>query len=157
MKGLLASVTLLLIVVTPMEVRAFHNTGLASVINTFSKPVAVVDQESRGNDLGIIAVNATNAKIKLPYIPWCDNTTEVLSKALAFVENNSSAGSKILFYLCQNYRDDMVYFVPANGALFGSATTANVDWASRVKCVPAPANNIDVTVESTGLPTCTPK
>ena len=153
MKTLSAAAALLLIVATPMEARAF-NTGLASVSNTYSKPVLVVDQEDRSVDPGVIEVTATNPKIKLT-IPWCDSSAEVKSKALNFMENGPVNNLKILFYLCQNYRDDTVYYVPGNLILWNVNTV--IDWASRVKCAPAPAANIDVIIGPNGLPTCTPK
>src|SRR5215467_5565923 len=147
MKKLSAIVTLLLIVAAPMEARAFWNTGLASVTNNYSKSVRVVDQEDRNSDLGVI--NVGRPFISKLTIPWCDSTAELQSKALNFMETGPL---KILFYLCQNYQDNMVYFVPGNGALWDpNDPVTKVDWASRVRCAPAPASYIDVIIGSNGL------
>src|SRR5262249_32637192 len=122
----IVSASLFLIVATAEEARAW-NTGLVSITNTFPRPVDVIDREAGGDDPGNIGVNESNPKIKLT-MPWCDNTGEVLKKAVIFLDNgpnptSPSATSTVLFFLCQNYRDDTVYFVPGNGVLLGSVST----------------------------------
>ena len=92
------------------EAKAFHNTGSAVIHNRTNLTLYVVDGENQyyKGFIDPLGERSFNGVI----LPWCDNSNEVFNKAFQFYSYLGGTSYVGLFYMFQNWKDDMVYYTP---------------------------------------------
>lgn len=136
-----------------MPAFAWWNTGVVDVVNNSSRQISVNFLEVTNGGLRSSAAQPVNpfvlppgARVKVGWVvPWCDNIEELRSKAIvvsAGASRRAPAGE--LFRICQNYRDNIVYYV--RGASSG--------WEDRVRCASGAFPYVSIAVDANELPVC---
>jgi len=137
-----------------MPALAWWNTGVVEVVNNSGRQISLVFLESSSSGL-FSRVPAPAAPLALVpgarlsfggrIVPWCDNINELRTKAIVVsTVALKRVAARELFRICQNYRDDIVYYVRGDAS----------GWQDRVRCASGPFPYITIVVESNGLPLC---
>jgi hypothetical protein len=127
------------------------NTGIVEVRNNSPRRISVTFLEADGLRSGATPPAppqiASGAVLSFGgrMAPWCDNVNELRTKAIV-VSTTKSRGRPAteLFRLCQNYRDDKVYYV--RGTASG--------WEGRIPCASGRFPYITIVVTADALPVC---
>jgi hypothetical protein len=133
-----------------MPALAWWNTGVVEVVNNSGRQISVVFLESSGLHSRVPAAPpglAPGARLSFGgrIVPWCDNINELRTKAIVVsTVALKRVAARELFRICQNYRDDIVYYVRGDAS----------GWQDRVRCASGPFPYITIVVESNGLPLC---
>ena len=136
--------------VIPKPAQAWWNTGCLRIYNYTSYAyLHVVDQEDSRYKLIIPQDESRNFNGVI--FPWCDNIDEVYSKAFLF--RSGSSPYPRLFYMFQNYRDDTVYWLPANASNYGQRIYAGTPPSSylNVKVEQLESGGSDGSVKNLGI------
>lgn len=134
-----------------MPALAWWNTGVVEVVNNSGRQISVVFLESsmglRSRAPAAPPRLAPGATLSFGgrIVPWCDNINELRTKAIVVsTVALKRVAARELFRICQNYRDDIVYYVRGDAS----------GWQDRVRCASGPFPYITIVIESNGLPLC---
>lgn len=115
------------------------NTGCNFIANDTLKSIFILDQEDTRYSL--VVPSQKIATFKGVIFPWCNRTEEILHKAFRVYEGESEKGD-LLFYIFQNYNDNMVYF------------SREADWNKISLCADEPASYLNVLINRDRKPVC---
>jgi hypothetical protein len=127
---------------------AWWNTGVVEVVNNSQSMIDVVFLEHDNSLYSKRPQTSIRPGAKLSFngrvVPWCDNAYELQSKSITVRKVAADGSMSMLFRVCQNYRDDTVYFVPGDVAA----------WENRSKCATRPLSYLTIIVQPNTVPIC---
>lgn len=115
------------------------NTGCNFVANDTTGAVYILDGEDTGYSLNIPQQKIVNFNGVI--FPWCNRSEEIVNKAFRVYQGNNDKGT-LLFYMFQNYDDNMVYY------------STNGQWANIVRCADEPSSYLNVLITRDNRPVC---
>jgi len=125
----------------PAPAGDWWNTGCKNIFNRTDSQLFVLNLENQAVRTTIDAgVGGSFTTI----FPWCDSLDEVATKAFSFHLGNSRDDPR-LFYMFQNYRDDLINYAPGDADAYTDRIEAQTSTGAIF-----PHSYVDVFVEVVG-------